>query len=136
MSSPSVECRRQLTRHRARRPSFRPAPAVLAKMAGRGVDCRRMNDGKADPSYRATLAEEARPVRRWLVGYFRRRVKLEAEVEDLAQEVFARLAARDSSEPVEHMGGYILKTASSVLADWSRRRDARGAVLQVTLDPE
>ena len=94
-------------------------------------------DGKEQGrAWRAVLAEEAGPVRRWLTGYFRRRIRNEAEVEDLVQDVFARIAARDSPEPVENLGGYVIRTAASVLADWGRRRGTRRADLHVAFDSD
>jgi RNA polymerase sigma factor (sigma-70 family) len=95
-----------------------------------------MTDGKATPAYGLRLAEEAGPVRRWLTGFFQRRVQNDAEIEDMVQDVFARMVARDSAEPVEHLGGYVLKTASSVLTDWARRRASRGAGRHVAFDSE
>src|SRR5262245_50282869 len=85
---------------------------------------------------RSTLADAAGPVRLWLMRWFRRRVRDAAEIEDLVQDVFARMVARDSTEPVEHLNGYILKTASSVLADRARRGASHGAGLHVAFDPE
>jgi RNA polymerase sigma-70 factor (ECF subfamily) len=82
------------------------------------------------------LAEQAGPVRHWLTQYFRRRVRQATEIEDLVQEVFARIVARDSSEPVENLGGYVLKTASSVLVDWARRRRSHAVGLHVAFDSE
>lgn len=87
-------------------------------------------------SSHAELAREAGPVRRWLTGYFRRRVRNDTEVEDLVQDVFARIVARDSSEPVGHLGGYVLRTATSVLADRARRRAVRHVDLHVVLDTD
>jgi RNA polymerase sigma factor (sigma-70 family) len=95
-----------------------------------------MGERETGEVYRATLAEQAGPVRRWLTRYFRRRVRNDAEIEDLVQDVFARMVARDSPEPVEHLGGYVLKTASSVLADRARRGSSRGAGLHVAFDSE
>src|ERR1700741_4900330 len=92
-----------------------------------------MSNGKPG---QPTLAEEAAPVRRWLTRYFRSRVRNDAEIEDMVQDVFTRIVARDSPEQVEHLGGYILKTASSVLADWSRRGSSRAAGLHVEFDPD
>jgi RNA polymerase sigma-70 factor (ECF subfamily) len=60
----------------------------------------------------------------------------EADVEDLVQDVFARIVARDSSEPVQHLGGYIRRTAASVIADLARRRTVRRAELHVAFDPD
>jgi len=83
-----------------------------------------------------SLAGDAGPVRRWLVAYFRRRLNEKADAEDLAQEVFARLAAREGSEPVEHLGGYVLKTASSVLADRARRQASHFSSAHVEFDTD
>src|SRR5215510_6951502 len=89
-----------------------------------------------ETGHRSTLAEEAGPVRHWLTRYFRRRVSNDAEVEDMVQDVFTRMAARDSPEPIERLGGYILKTASSVLADWLRSRSSHAAGRHVPFDTE
>jgi RNA polymerase sigma factor (sigma-70 family) len=96
---------------------------------------RLMSQGGAD-SYRDALAREAEPVRRWLTGYFRRRVRNDTEAEDMVQEVFARIAARDSAEPVEHLGAYVTRTATSVMADRARRQSARQSHLHVPFDGE
>src|SRR5215813_5381649 len=85
---------------------------------------------------RLRLAQEAGPVRRWLTRYFRRRIGNDAEVEDMVQDVFARMVVRDSSEPIDHLGGYVLKTASSVLADRARFRSSHGGGLHVEFDSE
>jgi RNA polymerase sigma factor (sigma-70 family) len=84
----------------------------------------------------STLADQAGPVRGWLTRYFRRRVRDLAETEDLVQDVFARMVARDSTEPVEHLGGYVQKTASSVLTDWIRRRSSHAANFHVPFEPD
>jgi RNA polymerase sigma-70 factor (ECF subfamily) len=89
--------------------------------------------GRVNPS---ALAEEIGPVRSWLTRYFGRRIRNYADVEDMVQDVFARMVARDSPEPIANLGGYILKTALSVLADRARLRSSRGAGLQVAYDSE
>lgn len=91
---------------------------------------------ESGPGQGPTSAEDAGSLRGWLTSYFRRRLRSDPEVEDLVQDVFTRIVARDSTEPVEHLGGYILKTASSVLADWLRRRSTKGLALNVPLDVE
>jgi RNA polymerase sigma factor (sigma-70 family) len=85
---------------------------------------------------RSKLAEEAGPVRSWLTRYFRRRIQDYAEIEDMVQDVFTRMVARQGPEPVEHLGGYVMKTASSVLADRARRSASHGAGLHVALDTD
>jgi RNA polymerase sigma factor (sigma-70 family) len=85
---------------------------------------------------RPTLAEAAGPVRLWLTRFFGRRIGDPAEIEDMVQDVFARIVARDSVEPVEHLNGYVLKTASSVMADRARRRSSRADRLHVAFDAD
>jgi RNA polymerase sigma-70 factor (ECF subfamily) len=97
---------------------------------------RPMTKREPSPVRRSALAEEAGPVRNWLTRFFRRRVRNHAEIEDMVQDVFTRMVARDSPEPVEHLGAYILKTASSVLADRARLRSSHGAGLHVAFDSE
>jgi RNA polymerase sigma factor (sigma-70 family) len=75
-------------------------------------------------------------VRSWLVRWFARRVRDQAEVEDMAQEVFARIVARDSTEPVEHLDGYVLRTAWTVLADRARRGASHMAALHIPLNAD
>ena len=99
---------------------------TLALMEGEGHD----------RAPHAALAREAGPVRGWLTGYFRRRIRNHDDVEDLVQDVFARIVARDSPERVEHLGGYVLKTAASVLADRSRRRATHHADVHITFDSD
>jgi RNA polymerase sigma-70 factor (ECF subfamily) len=91
---------------------------------------------KGESVFRSKLVDEAGPVRSWLMRYFRRRVQNAAEIEDMVQDVFTRMVARDSTEPVEHLGGYVLKTASSVLTDWIRRRTSHAASQHVAFEPE
>ena len=85
---------------------------------------------------RKALAREAGSTRLWLTGFFRRRIRNDHEVEDLVQDVFTRVAARDSEETINHLGGYILQTAKSVIADRARRRTARFSAFHVALDSD
>jgi RNA polymerase sigma-70 factor (ECF subfamily) len=54
----------------------------------------------------------------------------------MVQDVFARIVTRDSVEPIKNLGGYVLKIASSVIADRSRRRAVRLADAHVPFDPD
>jgi RNA polymerase sigma factor (sigma-70 family) len=89
-----------------------------------------------ETGYQPTLANAAGPVRLWLTRYFRRRVQNDDDVEDMVQDVFTRLVARDGPAPVEHLGGYILKTASSVFTDWLRSRSSHATGRHVPFDAE
>lgn len=82
------------------------------------------------------IAREAEPLRQALAGYFRRRIADPSEAEDLVQEVFSRIVARDSQQPVEHLGGYVFQVAASVLADRGRRRGVRRADAHVLFDAD
>ena len=70
------------------------------------------------------LAQEFRPA---LLRYFSRRVRQSEEVEDLVQEVLARLVRRCEVVEMEAVRAYVFETASSVLTDWVRRRRSRQA---------
>lgn len=60
------------------------------------------------------------PLRR----YFQRRVRGAAEVDDLLQDVFVRLARQDLGV-VENMQGYVFQIAANVLRDRDRRDHVR-----------
>lgn len=62
-----------------------------------------------------------------LTRYFARRVRNDADVEDMVQEVFERLIKRGDVGSVEFLGGYVFETASAVFTDRFRRRSARHA---------
>lgn len=76
------------------------------------------NDGAAvaalSGSFRASLNR-----------YFARRVREPEDVEDMVQEVFERLLRRGDVGSLEHVGGYVFETASSVLLDRLRKRRTR-----------
>jgi len=94
-------------------------------------------ESRDEPSVdHADIAREAEPVRQWLTGFFRRRIRNHGDVEDLVQDVFVRMVARDSTTSVGNLGGYVMRTATSVLADRARRRASRHADLHVVLDPD
>jgi DNA-directed RNA polymerase specialized sigma24 family protein len=98
--------------------------------------CRAMESDDADPASGAELAREAEPVRRWLTGFFRRRVREFDDVKDLVQDVFARIVARDSTTSVGNLAAYALRTATRVLTDRARHRTSRPSHLRVVLDTE
>jgi RNA polymerase sigma-70 factor (ECF subfamily) len=61
-----------------------------------------------------------------LARYFRARVRTVADVDDMVQEVFLRLAARRGGEVVETAENYLFTVAASVLNDSFRRAGRRG----------
>jgi RNA polymerase sigma-70 factor (ECF subfamily) len=92
------------------------------------------SEGPRDDGH--ALAQNAEPLRNALGRYFRTRIGDTAEVDDLVQEVFTRIVARQSQEPVEHLTGYVFQIAASVFADRGRRRVARRTSAHVVFDLE
>jgi len=68
-------------------------------------------------------ARFARPLR----SFFRKRAYNEQEADDLVQEVFVRLAAREPAAPMEHAEAYIFQMAANLLRDRARRHATRTA---------
>jgi RNA polymerase sigma factor (sigma-70 family) len=97
--------------------------------------CPVMESSNDDDAGYGTLAREAEPVRRWLTGFFRRRIR-DDDVDDLVQDVFARIVTRDDTTPIGNLAGYVLRTAVNVLTDRARRQKTRGAHLHVVLDTD
>jgi RNA polymerase sigma factor (sigma-70 family) len=66
-------------------------------------------------------ARYAEPVRR----FFSRRVRDQAAVEDLTQEVFVRLLGRAGVGAIDNIEGYLFHTAANLLRERARRAAAR-----------
>lgn len=69
-----------------------------------------------------------------LVQFFERRVGHTVEAEDLAQEVFERLARHKDLGGLDHLDGYVFTIAANLLRDRARTRTARAADAHVSLD--
>lgn len=80
--------------------------------------------GAADLAQPAQIDDLARRLGGPLARYFGARVRGGADIEDLVQEVFLRLARRSEAEPIESLEGYVFVIANSVLAD-AFRHDSR-----------
>jgi len=78
--------------------------------------------------------DESATLRDWMTrfgpalrGFFRRRVRAEADTEDLVQDVFLRVIQRTASTPIEHPQQYLFQTAANVLRDYLRKGVVRQA---------
>lgn len=80
------------------------------------------------------LARRFAGLRASLLAWFRRRIDDQHEAEDLVQESFLRVAQRGDADSLQHLEGYIYRTATSVLTDRHRRRAVRHADDHVPLD--
>ncbi|MEG3792087.1 sigma-70 family RNA polymerase sigma factor [Lysobacter sp. CCNWLW3] len=103
-----------------------PAPSTRepASLADYGEDCASQWEN-ISLQYRAPLR-----------GFFSKRVKDPAEVEDLTQEVFLHLVRRARGGPIEHVKQYVFQIAANALRDWGRRRQARDQDAHVSFDEE
>jgi len=84
----------------------------------------------------AVLARRSEVLRGALARFFRRHVRYTDEVDDLVQEVFLRIVRRGNCDQLEHLDGYIFQTASSVLKDRARRREARLSDRHIPFEPD
>lgn len=73
----------------------------------------------------ARWAEIARQYDAPLRGFFVKRVRNQADVDDLVQAVFVQLMQRSRGKPIEHVHQYIFRVAANVLRDQHRRSQAR-----------
>jgi RNA polymerase sigma factor (sigma-70 family) len=74
---------------------------------------------------RAAVAADAafRSERKRLLNFIRRRVRTEADAEDILADVFYQLIANYSvTEPIEKMASWLLTVAQNKIIDWYRRR--------------
>ena len=82
------------------------------------------------------LEELARRYGVALSKYFGRRGCNHADIDDLIQNVFTRLAGRRATTHIENPEAYLMTTASSVWKDYSRKRNRHGYNAHVEYDDE
>ena len=82
-------------------------------------------NGKTSAAHRALIEELARDYSAPLLQFLKRRAPPWHEPEDLAQDVFERLAKRANLERGGGIEAYIFQTARSVLADISKKDKVR-----------
>ena len=78
------------------------------------------------PMSRLDMDEMARRYSAPLTRYFRARVRSAADIDDMVQEVFLRLAARTQGGALDAPENYLFTVAASVLNDSFRRKARRG----------
>lgn len=69
-----------------------------------------------------------------LVAYFHRRLRTQADAEDLAQQVFVRLSQRQNGEVHELAAGYIFTVAANLLRDFARNARSTASTQHVEID--
>jgi RNA polymerase sigma factor (sigma-70 family) len=75
-------------------------------------------------------------VRGALTRFFRSRAIPAEEIDDLVQEVFLRIVRRGGSQALDNIEAYAMATASSVIADRSRRRTSHHVDAHVSFHPD
>lgn len=76
---------------------------------------------------RSRLDDVARRYYAPLLSFFRKRTRNPAEVEDLVQQVFLKLAKHSDAGAIQNPDAYIFQTASNTLRDHLRRHLVRGS---------
>jgi RNA polymerase sigma factor (sigma-70 family) len=57
-----------------------------------------------------------------LLGFIRKRVKSDADAEDILQDVWYQLSAMVNAEPIEQTGAWLYKVAANKIIDRSRKK--------------
>jgi len=83
----------------------------------------------ADHAAVEALSRAFRPA---LLRYCERRGVPAMDAEDVAQDVFDRLARRDGVAGIEKLERYLFETAANAVVDYHRRAKVRGRTRQVT----
>lgn len=81
------------------------------------------------------IAARLEPLRPALMRFFLRRLRDQAEAEDLTQEVFARLLATAERERVEDPQAFVFRIALNLLNDRARRVRRRADAQFALVDP-
>lgn len=89
-----------------------------------------------DQSLNASIDALARTYGPPLKRFFERRIIERADIDDLVQEVFLRLARRGDLKDIENLDGYIFQTAANILRDRLRQRFSRQASDHQPIDDE
>lgn len=87
--------------------------------------------GGTDRRWLDALARRYTPA---LYRYFERRLDRRADVHDLVQDVFLRLARIGDVEAIEKTENYLFTTASNALRDHQRRKTVRQSHLHDSID--
>lgn len=80
------------------------------------------------------FATLCRTYRQPLLNYFRRRINIPGEAEDLVQETFARLAKPGRIGEIGNLEAYIFQTAANLVRERARRRTTRRSDSEAELD--
>ncbi|MES1199972.1 MAG: sigma-70 family RNA polymerase sigma factor [Pseudomonadota bacterium] len=69
-----------------------------------------------------------------LLAYFRRRVNVAEDAEDLVQEAFLRLAKPGRLEDIDNVDAYVFQVAANLVRERVRKRAVRGSDSEIEID--
>lgn len=104
---------------------------IRASLHGEATSC---DAGIADATVADQLDALVRSYRAALVRFFAKRLANPADAEDLAHEVFVRIARQGAPSRIAHIEAYLFQTASNLLRDRARRDATHQAGKHVSLD--
>lgn len=70
----------------------------------------------------STILQAVKSYGKSLLSFIRKRVKTEADAEDILQDVWYQLSAVVNSEPIEQTGAWLYKVATNKITDKYRKR--------------
>ena len=89
---------------------------------------------RSQPQPASPLAALSHRYRTALVRFFSKRLRNEADAEDLAQDVLVRLARQNDRLKIEDIEAYLFQTASNLLRDRSRRNATHHAAEHISFE--
>ncbi|HEX9653964.1 MAG TPA: sigma-70 family RNA polymerase sigma factor [bacterium] len=84
-----------------------------------------MHEQKNSTSRETRIAQTFRLERKRVLDFIRRRVRMEADAEDILQDVFYQLlTGYNIAEPIEKLTPWLFTVARNKIIDWYRKRKA------------
>lgn len=80
------------------------------------------------------LADALRAEQPWLIGYFRRNVRVPEDAHDLAQETFFRFLRAASRTAIDTQQAYLRTIAANVARNWAARSSTRIEIQSIPLE--
>jgi RNA polymerase sigma factor (sigma-70 family) len=93
-----------------------------------------LSSGEDKEAFRSGLDRLARRYYAPLASFFRKRTRDTAEVQDLVQQVFLRLAQHPEIGEIRNADGYIFQTASNTLKDHVRNTAVREQFIRENIE--
>ena len=95
-----------------------------------------VHNAGSDRDGRARLDRLARRYYAPLASFFRKRTSNAAQVQDLVQQVFLRLAQHRKLDAIHNPDGYIFQMAANALKDQARQNETRARFERQTLETQ